>query len=263
MSALLRLQGVAVTLGKTRALETMSLAMDAGEIVALLGPNGAGKTTLMRAALGLVAHEGASWLGEANADRMSPRQRALKAAYLPQRPQAIWPLCVEEIVALGRFAYGAAPDRLGLRDQTAVDAAIEACALGALRKRRMDEISGGEKARAHLARALAQQAPLLVLDEPTAGLDPAQAMGVAEILRAHARDGGAVLFSTHDIALAASVARRALLLSGGRVIGEGTPDETLTADALHAAYGRRGSLQRVGRGYAAVFEHDDEPRAES
>ena len=81
----------------------------------------------------------------------------------------------------------------------------------------MDEISGGEKARAHLARALAQQAPLLVLDEPTAGLDPAQALGVAEILRKHAASGGAVLFSTHDVALAARVAHRVLLLREGRV----------------------------------------------
>jgi iron complex transport system ATP-binding protein len=185
---------------------------------------------------------------------LSARQRALRAAYLPQRPQAIWPLTVEAIVALGRFAYGAAPDRLGARDQAAVDAAIEACALGLLRKRRMDEISGGEKARAHLARALAQQAPLLALDEPTAGLDPSQALGVAEILRVHAAKGGAVLFSTHDITLAASVAHRVVLLSAGRVVAEGAPETALTAEALAAAYGRPARLQRVGAVLVALFE---------
>ncbi len=254
MSALLRLDRLAAMLGKVRALEATSLEIGAGEIVALLGPNGAGKTTLMRAALGLVAHDGASWLGDRDADRLSARERALRAAYLPQRPHAIWPLTVEAIVALGRFAYGAAPDRLGARDQAAVDAAIAACSLQELRTRRMDEISGGEKARTHLARALAQQAPLLVLDEPTAGLDPAQALSVADILRAHAQGGGAVLFSTHDIALAASVAQRVLLLSGGRVIAEGAPEQALTAEALSTAYGRRGRLQRLGGAYAAIFE---------
>jgi len=254
MSPLLRLHAIAATLGRVRALEATTLEIGGGEIVALLGPNGAGKTTLMRAALGLIAHEGSATLGDAEANKMSARERALRAAYLPQRPQAIWPLRVEAIVALGRFAYGAAPDRLGARDQAAVDAAIAACSLQGLRGRRMDEISGGEKARAHLARALAQQAPLLVLDEPTAGLDPAQALGVAVILRGHADKGGAVLFSTHDIALAAGVAHRVLLLSAGSVVAEGAPEAALTASALEAAYGRRARLERVGASLVALFE---------
>lgn len=254
MSTLLQLDALAVTLGKTRALEATSLEIARGDIVALLGPNGAGKTTLLRAALGLIAHEGTSRLGDADASRLSARERALRAAYLPQRPQAIWPLSVEALVALGRYAHGAAPQRLGARDQAAVDAAIAACSLQELRTRRMDEISGGEKARAHLARALAQQAPLLLLDEATAGLDPAQALGVAEILRAHATGGGAVLFSTHDIALAAGAAQRVVLLGGGRVIAHGAPEDALTAEALRAAYGRDGRLQRIGGAYAAIFE---------
>ena len=254
MSALLQLGGLAVTLGKTRALEAISLEIERGDIVALLGPNGAGKTTLLRAALGLIAHEGASHLGGSDARRLSARDRALRAAYLPQRPQSIWPLHVEALVALGRYAYGAAPQKLSARDQAAVDAAIEACALQALRMRRMDEISGGEKARAHLARALAQQAPLLLLDEPTAGLDPAQALGVAEILRAHAAGGGAVLFSTHDIALAAGVAQRVVLLGAGRSIAQGAPEDALKAGALRAAYGRDGRLERIAGVYAAIFE---------
>ncbi|MGH6951397.1 MAG: ABC transporter ATP-binding protein [Vitreimonas sp.] len=254
MSALLRLDAVAVTLGKTRAIEATSLEIGRGDIVALLGPNGAGKTTLLRAALGLIAHEGTSRLGDEDASRLSARERALRAAYLPQRPQAIWPLSVEAVVALGRYAYGAAPQHLSARDQAAVDAAIAACSLQTLRMRRMDEVSGGEKARAHLARALAQQSPLLLLDEPTAGLDPAQALGVAEILRGYAAGGGAVLFSTHDIALAAKVAQRVLLLSGGRVIADGAPELALTAEALRAAYGREGRLERISTGYAVIFQ---------
>jgi iron complex transport system ATP-binding protein len=184
---------------------------------------------------------------------LSATQRALKVAYLPQRPQSIWPVSVENLVALGRYAHGAAPDRLGARDQAAVDAALAACALTALRARPMDEVSGGERARAHLARALAQQAPLLMLDEPTAGLDPAQTLGVAEILRAHARQGGGVVFSTHDIALAASTADKILLLREGETIAAGDAERALSSAALERAYGRPGELVRVGDAYVATF----------
>lgn len=255
MSALLEIVGGSVLFGERVAVGAISLTVSSGEIVALLGPNGAGKTTLLRAALGLADMQfGTTRLGGDDPMLLSARTRALRAAYLPQRPQAIWPVSVENLVALGRYAYGAAPDRLGPRDQTAVDEALEACALTALRARRMDEISGGEKARAHLARALAQQAPLLMLDEPTAGLDPAQALGVAEILRRHAEKDGAVVFSTHDVALAARVAHRVLLLQEGHVIAEGGPVSALTPEALEAAYGRKGALHRIGDGYAATFE---------
>lgn len=253
MSAVLSLTNLGVTLGARRVVDSISLSVGAGEIVALLGPNGAGKTSLMRASLGLVGREGEASLSGADPQTLSARDRALRAAYLPQRPQSIWPISVEHLVALGRFAYGAAPDRLGARDQAAVDAALEACALTHLRARRMDEISGGEKARAHLARALAQHAPLLVLDEPTAGLDPAQALAVADILRAHAASNGVVLFSTHDVALAANTAHRVVLLRDGKLVAEGAPETALNSEALEAAYGREGRLERIGDQYAAVF----------
>jgi iron complex transport system ATP-binding protein len=254
MNALLELTAASVVLRERVAIGEVSLTIARGEIVALLGANGAGKTTLLRAALGLAPVEfGTVSLGGTDPAYLSARERALRAAYLPQRPQAIWPVSVEHLVALGRFAHGAAPDRLALSDQAAVDAALEACGLTPLRRRRMDEISGGEKARAHLARTLAQQAPLLLLDEPTAGLDPAQALGVAEIMRARAADG-AVLFSTHDVALAARVAQRVLLLQEGHVIAEGPPLQALTSEALAAAYGRSGRLEQLGGSMAAVFE---------
>jgi len=254
MSPLLEFTAASVLLGNRVVVAEVSLTIARGEIVALLGANGAGKTSLLRAALGFAPVQfGTVRLAGDDPALLSARQRALRAAYLPQRPQAVWPVSVERLVALGRYAHGAAPDRLSPRDQAVVDAALEACALTALCNRRMDEISGGEKARAHLARALAQQAPLLLLDEPTAGLDPAQALGVADILRARAAEG-AVLFSTHDVALAARVAQRVLLLKEGHVIAEGAPAAALTPAALEAAYGRKGALERVGESYAAVFE---------
>ena len=255
MSALAQLDHVTVRLVARQVVDDVSLTLKPGEIVALLGPNGAGKTTLMRSALGLVPHaSGAIQLGGADPRTLSARARALRAAYLPQRPQSIWPVSVESLVALGRFAYGAAPDRLAPRDQAAVNAAITACALEPLRVRRMDEISGGEKARAHLARALAQQAPLLLLDEPTAGLDPAQSLQLADILRAHAANGGAALFSTHDVALAARAAHRVLLLCEGRTIAEGAPESALTPQALEAAYARKGRLERIGDALVVIFD---------
>lgn len=254
MSALLSLADVSVTLRGARVVKSVSLALAPGEVVALLGPNGAGKTSLIRAALGLIECRGAALLLDRNPRDLTARERALRAAYLPQKPQSIWPLSVERLVALGRYAYGAAPDRLAAGDQAAVDAAIAACDLNALRGRRMDEISGGEKARAHLARALAQHAPLLVLDEPSAGLDPGQALGVADIVRSHAQSGGAALFSTHDVTLAARAADRVLLLKSGCVVAMGAPGEALTSEALEAAYGRRARVLRVDEAFVAVFE---------
>lgn len=248
----LKLDKLSVTLSGRRVVDGVSLSVGRGQVIALLGPNGAGKTSLMRAALGLLPHEGVALLDGADPRALSARERALRAAYLPQRPQSIWPISVESLVALGRFAHGAAPDRLSAVDQAAVDAGLEACALIAMRGRRMDELSGGEKARAHLARALAQQAPLLVLDEPTAGLDPAQALAVADVLRAHA-ESGAVLFSTHDVALAARVADEIVLLRDGRAIAQGPPRDALTPEALSAAYGREGQVQVIGDTIAVVF----------
>jgi iron complex transport system ATP-binding protein len=254
MSALLKLTGASVFLRKRLVVAVVSLSIEPGEIVALLGPNGAGKTTLMRAALGLTPIEfGTARLLGDDPIFLSARARALRAAYLPQRPQTIWPVSVENLVALGRFAHGAAPDRLAAEDQAAVDAAIAACSLTPLRSRRMDEISGGEKARAHLARALAQHAPLLVLDEPTAGLDPAQALSVSTILQGHAEEG-AVLFSTHDVTLAARVAHKAVLMREGHVIAQGPPREALNEDALQEAYGRKGRIADIDGAPVAVFD---------
>lgn len=255
MSALLSFADVGVALGKTPVVEGVSFEVRVGDVVALLGANGAGKTTLLRAGLGFVrASTGSIALGGDDPHALSPRVRARRAAYLPQKPAAVWPIAVESIVALGRFAHGAAPERLGGADRAAVDAALEACGLTHLRARRIDAISGGERMRAHLARTLAQGAPLMLLDEPTASLDPAQAIGVSDIVRAHASRGGAVVFSTHDIALAARTASRVIVLKNGRVIADGAPDAALSREAIGAAYGRNGALVRIGDGVAAAFD---------
>jgi iron complex transport system ATP-binding protein len=254
MSALLSLSSMSVALRGRAVVRDVSLDIASGEIIALLGPNGAGKTSLLRGALGLVALSAGSASLQGDAPhRLSARARALRVAYLPQRPQSIWPISVESLVALGRFAYGAAPDRLEGVDKAAVEEALAACNLTPLRSCRMDEISGGEKARAHLARALAQHAPLLALDEPTAGLDPAQALAVSEIMRSHTAKG-AVVFSTHDVGLAAQTASRVVLMRAGSVIAEGSPREALTPENLQAAYGRRGRLVEIDGMLVSAFD---------
>ncbi|MBY0563621.1 MAG: ABC transporter ATP-binding protein [Hyphomonadaceae bacterium] len=255
MSALLSLTGLGVSLAGKRVLADVGFDVNRGEVVAILGANGAGKTTVLRASLGLLRRDtGEVSLGGADPSRLSARERALRAAYLPQRPQAIWPISVEALVALGRFAHGAAPERLSPRDQAAVDAAIVACSLQPLRTQSMEKISGGEKARAHLARTLAQQASLLVLDEPDAGLDPAQSLALADILRAHAAQGGGVLITTHDVALAARAAHRIMIMKDGRVVATGTPAEAITDEALATAYGRKGTLQTIEGKMLVVFD---------
>lgn len=252
MTALLSIRDTSVALGGRVVVDRVNLEVRSGEVVALLGANGSGKTTLMRAGLGLVElSAGVALLGGAPTSSFSVRDRALHVAYLPQRPQSAWPVRLDELVALGRYAHGAVPDRLDAIDQAAVDAAIDACSLEALRTRRMDQISGGERARVHLARTLAQGAPLLVLDEPTAGLDPAQALGVMDIMRGHALGGGGVLVSMHDVSLAVRSVDRIVLIKEGRVIAAGAPASTLTPDALREAYGREACVERVGELWTA------------
>lgn len=255
MSLLLDIEGAHVTLGGRGVVKNVSLKLARGEIAALIGPNGAGKSSLLRAGLGLIDLEsGRARLFGADARTMAPDLRARRAAYLPQHPEAVWPLRVGALAALGRIAYGAAPAHLRGADEAAVTAALEACGLSALRARRMDEISGGERMRAHLARALAQGAPLLALDEPTAGLDPAQALGVADILKAHAAEGGGAVFSTHDVALAARTAGHVILMREGQVIAQGAPRTALTPAALAAAYGRPARLVELDGALAALFD---------
>ncbi len=253
-AARLHIEALAVLRGGRRVLHDVSFAVGAGEALVLRGPNGAGKTTLLRVALGFISAEaGEVRLGGDDPRALSPRERALRAAYMPQKPSAAWPMKVEAVAALGRFAHGGAPSKLNAVDQQAVDAALDACALAPLRQRRVDQISGGERMRVHLARTLAQGAPLLLLDEPTAGLDPAQSLAVGEILQARAREGGGVVFATHDISLAARFASRVVLMAQGRVIADGTPREALTREALALAYGRDGKLLELDGEWIAVF----------
>ncbi len=214
-------------------VEAASIAVAPGELVVLLGPNGAGKTTLLQLLLGLRAADA----GTTSVAGLSPAARARTVAYLPQvRPMA-WPARVRDVVALGRFAYGAAPQRLAETDRTAIEAAVAACDLGTLADRAVNTLSGGELARVHLARALATQAPLIVADEPVASLDPRHQLRVLDLLARFVAGGGGALVVLHDLALAARYATRLVWMADGRIVADGTVADTLTVERIAEVYG--------------------------
>ncbi|MEM1187306.1 MAG: ABC transporter ATP-binding protein [Pseudomonadota bacterium] len=224
-------------------VDSASFHLRPGEFVAMLGPNGAGKTTLLRAALGLIkTRGGAATIAGDDARLLSPRERALRASYLPQRRPLAWPSPVRDVVALGRFSHGAALGSLRDEDRRAIDSAMDECGLADLAHRAADTLSGGELARVHFARAFAAQAPLLVADEPVAALDPRHQHRVMNLVRAFVDRGGGALIVLHDIELAARFADRLLWLRDGCVVADGPPGVTLTEERLAEVYGVASSV---------------------
>lgn len=247
-SIAVELDAISITLSGRKVLDRVSLSVAPGELVALLGPNGAGKSTAIKAALGLVhPTEGKVTLGGDPITGLSPRERGRRASYLPQHRQTVWRVRVRDLAALGRFAYGGAPyERLSPRDREAVDTALDRADAAHLADRPVDSLSGGERARAHLARALAAQAPVLLADEPAAALDLRHQHEAMAVLRAEADGGRAVLAALHDIDAALRWADRAVVLDAGRVFTAGPPAETLGADTLQTVFGVR---RRAEGGY--------------
>ncbi|MEE4207051.1 MAG: ABC transporter ATP-binding protein [Erythrobacter sp.] len=234
-------------------VENASFALEPGTLTALIGPNGAGKTTLLRLALGLLAAErGEASIGGEDARALSPRERARRAAYLPQQRPLVWPQPVRDIVALGRFAYGGTPARLSPADAEAVGRAIAACGLEGLEERAADTLSGGEMSRVHLARALAAETGVLVADEPVAALDPRYQHEVLRLFERAAKAGSAVLTVVHDLALAARYADRLLWMKQGRIVADGTPAATLTPERLADVFGIEAEVTPGSEGRAEV-----------
>ncbi|WP_299910413.1 ABC transporter ATP-binding protein [uncultured Paracoccus sp.] len=226
---LLNLDKLSVTRRNRQVLRGVSLQLEPGEFVGLLGPNGAGKSTLMEAALGLIPFAGHSDLAA-----LPARDRAHRAAYLPQSREIAWPISVQNLVALGRIPW---PGASGAEDRAAIDAAISRMGLEPFRARTATRLSGGEQGRALIARALAQETPLLLADEPVAGLDPAQQLACLRLFRALAGEGHGILASIHDLGLAARFCTRLVLLADGEVLADGPPGEVLTAENLSRAFG--------------------------
>jgi iron complex transport system ATP-binding protein len=231
------IENLTVALGGRAVVRDASLSVRAGELVALVGANGAGKSTLARAGLGLIARaSGTITLNGADPSSLKPAVRARQVAWLPQARPLAWPLSVGDVVALGRFAFGATVGSLAASDRAAVDRALTECGLSGLQRRRTDTLSGGELARVHVARALAAQAPLLVADEPTAALDPAQALSVMQVIGDYCAQGGAGLVIVHDLALAARFASRVVVMQQGAILADGPPAQALSPAVLKQAF---------------------------
>jgi iron complex transport system ATP-binding protein len=227
----LRLSDLGVRRGGRAILDRIDLTFRAGAFVALVGANGAGKTTLLRAAAGLLApDEGSALLDGTDLRRLDVRARARRVAYLPQARPLAWPICVGDLVRLGRFAFGE-------EDEPAVAEALAACGLADLVERAATTLSGGELARAHVARALAPRTPALIADEPVAGLDPGHAWRILEALKARARAGALVIVSLHEPSLAGRFADRIVALADGRIAADGAPEQVLGPAFMAATYG--------------------------
>ena len=244
--SLLTLDGLSVQRGTRSVVADVSLEIGEGELVGLIGPNGAGKTTLMRAALGLLPASGQSSLAAMNA-----ADRARAAAWLPQGREIAWPVDVETVVALGRMPWRPKGHALSEADQAAVDRALDFMGLTSDRRRPATELSGGEQARVLIARTLAQDTPLLIADEPIAGLDPAYQLGTMQVFRDLADTGRGVLVSLHDLGLAARTCSRIVMMSKGRIVADGTPEAVLTEEHVADVFGVRG---RFDGGHYQVTE---------
>jgi iron complex transport system ATP-binding protein len=234
----LHLTDVAVALGARDVVRGVSAQLEQGELVVIVGPNGAGKTTLLRAIAGLVPPRTGTIRVFGHDPQRAPRRViARELAYLPQHYELAFPFAVEEIVLLGRYArqhgIGLASDD----DVAAAAAAMAACDVSHLAARRFDELSGGEARRVILAQALCQGARCLLLDEPTAGLDPAHARAIFAMLRAQCDAGAAAIVVTHDLDLALRHARSMWLIADGRLAARGTPAHVLAAAETRAAFG--------------------------
>jgi iron complex transport system ATP-binding protein len=250
----LGLDGVCVTLGGARIVDRLSCAVEQGEWVALIGPNGAGKTTALRAIAGLVEYDGDVRVLARDARRLARKELARQIALVPQVPVIPGDISVRAYVLLGRTPHLGYFGSEGRADLRAVDAALEQLDLVPFAERRLDTLSGGERQRATLARALAQDAPVLLLDEPTAALDMGRQQQVLEIVdRLRARRGLTVLSTMHDLTLAGQYADRLLLLDGGRLVAAGTADEVLTRALITEHY--RAEVEVVdapGSGFVVV-----------
>jgi len=231
------LSAVDVALGAKPVVRGVTAGVDAGDFIVVVGPNGAGKTTLVRAIAGLVDVSGGS-LRCFGRDPSTPDRRALakELAYLPQYYELAFPFVVEEVVLLGRYARQRGLGLASPEDLEAAHRAMEATDVTALARRRFDELSGGEARRVILAQALCQGARCLLLDEPTAGLDPAHARRVFELVRAHCEAGGAAIVVTHDLDLALRHGRTMWLVSGGRLAARGAPADVLASAATREAF---------------------------
>ncbi len=239
-------------------LRNVSVEIAPGRITAIIGRNGAGKSTLLKCLAGLATpDQGEVKLGERAMRSFDRRSLARQIAYLPQERVVHWPLAVRAVVALGRLPHGPVPSAAwnagarsatslaAGRDREAIDSAMRAMDITALAERPVDAISGGERARVLFARALAQEASVILADEPTAGLDPAHALELADVLVRLAADGRAIAVALHDLTLAARFCHDVVIMAEGQVVASGPVSEMMRPEQLVRAFGVTMAVGRI------------------
>jgi len=233
----LSIDSLHVAFGQKEVLRDVSLTLESGSLIGLIGPNGAGKSTLMRAIARLIEPErGSIMLNGRDCSSYSRRDLSREIAYLPQGQVVHWPLDVRQLVALGRLPHLARFSSIAARDRQAVTRALEKADASDFAHRVATTLSGGERARVMLARALAVEAPILLADEPVASLDPFHQLQVMELLRDIAKEGRLIIAVLHDLPLATRFCQRLILLGEGRVVADGVPEAVLAHQHLQAAY---------------------------
>ncbi|TMR87993.1 ABC transporter ATP-binding protein [Nonomuraea basaltis] len=222
-------RGLSVRLGDREVVRDVGMRVRRGEWLAIIGPNGAGKSTLLKAVMGLVAHRGDVTLDSRRVAGLKPRERARLLAYAPQTPALPPDMTVFDYALLGRTPYIPYLGRESGHDREVTASVLDRLDLGAFAMRHVGELSGGERQRVVLARALAQQAPVLLLDEPTTALDLGHQQQVLELVdRLRRADGLTVVTTLHDLTVAGLYADALLLLADGRAVASGEPAEVLT-----------------------------------
>ncbi|HJZ29944.1 MAG TPA: ABC transporter ATP-binding protein [Hyphomicrobiaceae bacterium] len=234
----LEASGIKVWLKRRAVLNGLDLAADRGQLTAVIGANGAGKTTLLRVLAGLLPAAAGEGRLDGRALAAWPRpQLARTLAYLPQERTIHWALSARSVVALGRLPHRALGQGESAADRAAIARAITTMDIGHLAERPVSDMSGGEKARVLMARALAQEPRVLIADEPAAGLDPAHQLALFRHFVTFATSGRTVLVALHDLSLAARFCHKIVLVHAGRALAAGPPEEVLTPPQLAAAYG--------------------------
>jgi iron complex transport system ATP-binding protein len=237
--------GISVLHGAARALDGVSLELRAGELVALVGPNGSGKSTLLRVLLGADRPtSGSVTLDGSPLATITPRTRARSLTMVVEGSPTDFAVLVRELVSLGRIPFEGLLGGTSREDESAIEEAMGLTDVLALADRTIDTLSAGELQRAHLARAFAQKAPIVLLDEPTANLDPLHQLEAMALLRAFVRRGGAAIVALHDLSLAARACDRVIVLQQGRVRADGPPVDVLTPELLAEVFRVRARVSR-------------------
>ncbi|GIJ65462.1 ABC transporter ATP-binding protein [Virgisporangium ochraceum] len=250
---MIRVEGLGVTLGGSEILTGVDLTVSAGEWVTVIGPNGAGKSTLLRAVGGRLAHRGSISLNGTHVSALSRRELARTVAVVAQTPVVPPGMTVIDYVLLGRTPHISPLGRESARDLAVVDGVLDRLDLAPFVGRLLATLSGGERQRVFLARALAQEAPVLLLDEPTSALDIGHQQDVLDLVDDLRRDRDLTVLATmHDLSVAGEYADRLVLVAGGRVVATGPPAEVLTEELLTTQYRARVKVLKGAHGPIVV-----------